>query len=51
MVILQQRDATVAVVEGHVSLDGADVGMDLARVTRHVGLNGGRTHDQESVSD
>lgn len=39
MVVLQQRDAAVAAVEGHVGFDGADVGVDLARVTLHVGLN------------
>lgn len=51
VVVLQQRDAAVAVVEGHVGFDGADVGVDLARVTLHVGLNKGRTHHQESVWD
>lgn len=38
VVVLQQRDATVPVVEGHVGLEGADVGVDLTRVALHVGL-------------
>lgn len=42
VVVLQQRHATVAVAEGHVGPNGADVGVDLARVPRHVGLR--RTH-------
>lgn len=33
MVVLQQRDAAVSVVKGHVGLDGANVGMNLPRVT------------------
>ena len=41
MVVLQQCDAAVPVVERHVGLDGADVGVDLARITRHAGLDGG----------
>lgn len=38
VVVLQKRDAAVSIVEGHVGPDGADVGVDLARVTRRAGL-------------
>lgn len=38
VVVLQKRDATVSMVEGHIGPDGADVGVDLTRVTRHAGL-------------
>lgn len=42
MVVLEQRYTTVAVAEGHISPNGADVGMDLAWVALQVGLR--RTH-------
>lgn len=38
VVVLQQRDATVSVVKGHVCLDGANVGVNLPRVTWQLGL-------------
>ena len=43
VVVLQQRYATVPVVEGHVGLNGADVGVDLTRVTLHLRLHRGQT--------
>lgn len=42
VVVLQQRYLTVAVVEGHIGPNWADVCVDLARVTWQVGLR--RTH-------
>ena len=38
MVILQERHSTVPVAEGHVGPNGADVGVDLSRVTWQDGL-------------
>jgi len=47
VVVPQQRDAAVPVVEGHVGLQGADVGVDLTRVTLQVGLRG-RSHQRST---
>lgn len=49
VVVLQQRDAAVPVVEGHVGPDGADVGVDLTRVTLHDGLKRGSVSGREET--
>lgn len=49
VVILQQRDAAVPVVEGYICPKGADVGVDLTRVTLHDGLK--RRQCQEKRQD